>query len=382
MNTRADRNLKMNQPGNVAVERLNDSKPIIQPTDNWWETGVTFNPAAFYLERSEVNDRIIRSLLPMRKLNDPDLRDGVVAVHYRARPENDPGSPFGRSFIGLALFTPDLRLLYRYQEPVLVPSADPEGFDSLGVEDPRVHRFGNLFYMVYCGVQADPMHNWKARLCLAISEDLLQWKKMGIMPGDTALHNNKDGVLFPDVIDGKYYLLHRPFEHNWAYEEYTIRLAQANTLNGPWMDLGEILRAYHNPRMLASWVGAGCVPIQVAKNRYIEIYHTGNYINEKDREYDIGAAIFDFRSLEPGSPASIVTARLEPLMVPETPAERHSRSSLQVGNVLFATGSYVYREWIYIIYGGADTYTLGARVKLETLLSNLEKSGLENPFKQ
>ena len=37
----------------------------------------------------------------------PISPNGVVAIHYRARPETDPGVPFVRSFIGLALFTPD-----------------------------------------------------------------------------------------------------------------------------------------------------------------------------------------------------------------------------------------------------------------------------------
>lgn len=380
MSARTGGKRQINPSDNLVVERLNQGEPIIRPSGNWWENGVTFNPAAFYLERSPSNDRLIRELLPMRSFEDPELHDGVVAVHYRARPENDPGSAFGRSFIGLAIFTPDLKPLYRYQEPVLAPSGDPEGFDSLGVEDPRVHRFGDIFYMVYCGVQPDTDRRWKARLCMAVSDDLLHWKKLGIMPGDPALNNNKDGVLFPDKIDGKYYLMHRPFEDGWAHEDYAIHLAASDSLRGPWKNLGEIFRAFRNPRMVSSWVGAGSVPIKVADKRYIEIYHTGNYRNDKDREYDIDAAVLDFHPFEQDKPGSIVTSRLEPLMVPETAAELRSRSQHQVGNVLFACGSYVYREWVYIIYGGADTYTLAARIRLDSLVEALKDSGLENPF--
>jgi predicted GH43/DUF377 family glycosyl hydrolase len=377
---KSQRKLDLNQPCGVHVERLNRGEPILSPTSNWWETGVTFNAAAFYLKNSPENVQIIHTLLPMLRPDDPQLDNGVVTVYYRARPETDPGAPFTRSFIGLALFTPELKLIYRFQEPVIFPSADPAGFDAYGVEDPRIHRFGDAFYMIYCGVRADQGQAWKANLCLATSKDMLHWEKLGIMPGNITQHNNKDGVFFPDIIHGKYYLLHRPFAEGWLPEVFTIHLAESNSLSGPWSDLGEVLRAFENPHMRVSWVGAGSVPILVTGEQYIEIFHTGNYLNEDDREYDLDAALFDFACYDPARPTSIVTARLQSLMVPETPAELHSHSQLQVGNVLFACGSYEYQDWIYIIYSGADTYTLAARVHRKVLLEAFEDSCINNPF--
>jgi beta-1,2-mannobiose phosphorylase / 1,2-beta-oligomannan phosphorylase len=374
------RRLELNKPFGLRVDRCNNAEPILSPTANWWETGVTFNAAAVYLPRSAENEAIIRALLPMRAADDPALGDGVVAIHYRARPEKDPGSTFGRSFIGLALFTPDLRLLYRYQEPLIYPSPDPDGFDSLGVEDPRITRLDDTFYMVYCGVQADAQLTWRANLCLAASTDLLHWEKRGVMPGDPARGNNKDGVLFPERIDGMYYLLHRPFTPGMAQSDLAIHLAASESLAGPWIDCGEVMRAFPNPRMRASWLGAGSVPVKITEKRYIVTYHTGNYLNPVDREYDLAAAIFDFNRFDPAQPAALVTARLEPLMVPETPAELHSHSQLQVGNVLFACGSYEYLGDLYIIYGGADTYTLAARLPLDALREALETCGVINPY--
>ncbi len=309
-----------------------------------------------------------------------DFVKGVVAIHYRARPEQDPNTPFGRSFIGLAVFTPTLELIYRYQEPVMRPSADPQGIDSLGVEDPRITRLGEPFYMVYCGVQPDPAHTWKANLCLATSSDLLNWQKKGVISGDPSQYNNKDGVLFAEPIHGNFYLLHRPFDEHFPREAIAIHLAVSKSLEGPWQEAGELLRAFPNPKMHRSWVGAGSVPIRVREGRYIEIYHTGNLLNGKDLEYDLGAALLDFNVYRPDDPASLVVSRLEPLMVPETPAELRSKSQLQVGNVLFTCGSYEYQDWIYIIYGGADTYTLAARVKKQVLLESLEKANTDNPF--
>lgn len=356
------------------VERCNAGEPIIAPTHLWWETGVTFNAATVYLERSAANDKIIQQLLPGLAPDDPRLADGVVAVHYRARPEHDPGSAFARSFIGLAVFTPDLQLLDRRAEPVISPEAG-QGFDTCGVEDPRITRLGDTFYMVYCGVAYAP-DGWNpVRLCLATSDDLVHWRKHGPLIGDPAEDDNKDGVLFPETIDGRYYLLHRPMGSHLPQSELTIHLAVADAPAGPWCDLGEILRAEENPLARASWLGAGSVPIPLGDRRYLVIYHTGNYLKVGDREYDLDAAIFDFARLDPADPAAIVTSRLEHLMTPQSPAELRSRSQLQVANVLFACGSYEYRDQVYIIYGGADTYTLAARVPRDLLVEAVETNG-------
>jgi predicted GH43/DUF377 family glycosyl hydrolase len=370
----------MLKPYGLPVERCNGGEPIISPTGNWWENGVTFNAAALYLARSAVNDPIIRTLLSREDLDDPDLAEGVVAIHYRARPEQDPDYPIPRSTIGLAVFTPHFRLLYRAQEPVIYTSTGQGAFDYLGVEDPRITRFGDMFYMVYCGLALDPVHTYRPRLCMATSRDLVQWEKLGPLRGDVNCTYNKDGVLFPDRIGGQVYLLHRPYWDGLPQSDFVMHLAVSDAPTGAWSDCGEVLCAFHNPRCRASWVGAGSVPIAMGERRYAVIYHTGNYLNDVDREYDLDAAVFDLTRFSVENPSAVVTARLEPLMVPETEAELRSGSRLQVANVLFACGSYEYGDDIYIVYGGADTYTLAARVNKAVLYDALDRADLSNPF--
>lgn len=372
------RGLIMN-PLSVAVERCNNGVPIIAPGSNWWETGVTFNAAATYLDRSPVNDAVIQALLPMRRLEDPDLAHGVVAIHYRARPETDPGLPFVRSFIGLALFTPEYKPLYRYQEPVIYPDPLSGAADYLGVEDPRITRIGDTFYMIYCGLKYDPETVYHAQLCSARSKDLVHWEKLGPLRGDVNVTYNKDGVLFPEPVNGKYLLLHRPWTKGMAHGDYAMHLAMSESADGTWKDLGEILCSFKNPKFQESWIGAGSVPIPVGDGRYIMIYHTGNSISGGGMEYDLDLAMVDTRRLG-SDPASMVTGRIEHFMVPETPEELASQSSLQVQNVLFTCGSYEYGGHIYIVYGGADTYLLVARMKRKEVLAALERAGLSNPF--
>ena len=363
----------------LPVERCNNSVPIVLPGSNWWETGVTFNAAALFLERSAVNDRIIQTLLPMRRLDDPDLAHGVVVIHYRARPETDPGLPFVRSFIGLALFTPAFRLLYRYKEPVVYPDPMPDGTDALGVEDPRITRIGDSFYMVYCGLKYDPETVYHLQLCMARSKDLLHWEKLGPVCGNINTHYNKDGVLFPGKEQGKYYLLHRPWWKGLPHADYAMHLAVSDAPNGTWRDLGPIMHSFRNPLFQESWIGAGSVPVPLGDGRYVMIYHTGNSLADGTMEYDLDAALLDMRFAET-DPSAVVRSRIEHLMVPETREELGSNSSLQVQNVLFTCGSYEYGKHLYIIYGGADTYLLAARVETAKLVQALESANLKNPF--
>ncbi|MBU4602713.1 hypothetical protein KKA86_06400, partial [bacterium] len=117
----------MLKPYGVPIERLNGGKPIVTPKNNWWENEATINAAAFYLERSATNDPIIRKLIFMENLDDPRLENGVVAVHYRALSKKAPGKQHSRSYVGLALFTPEVELLKRYPEPLIAPSENPQG---------------------------------------------------------------------------------------------------------------------------------------------------------------------------------------------------------------------------------------------------------------
>ena len=176
----------MFKPYGVPVERLFDGEPIIRPSEEWWESGVTFNSGAYYLERTDQNDQILNNLLPSHDLTDPLLANGVVALFYRARPAEDPGYKWSRSFTGLALFTPELKLLERFADPIMVPGIKPINSDYLGIEDPRITRIGNQFYAVYCGTTLDESSKYghKGRNCMARSSDLIHWEKYGALRGD------------------------------------------------------------------------------------------------------------------------------------------------------------------------------------------------------
>jgi beta-1,2-mannobiose phosphorylase / 1,2-beta-oligomannan phosphorylase len=364
----------------IEAFRLNNGKPIISPTSNWWENGVTFNPAALFLERSPQNDPVIRKLLNGYGLENPLIRNGIVVVHYRARPlkESNTKRPFNRSFSGLAIYTPELKLIHRHKTPIIIPDDDKNHYDYVGVEDGRLHCFDNVYYYLYCGVSliSNPRPDWPVRtqICLAKSKDLLKWEKLGPIPGsiNTKENNNKNGVFFPEKIDGHYFMLHRPsFDNN--YSKYAIALAMSSSLEGPWNDLGIIKHASQNPAIAKHiWVGAGAVPIALGNKKYLVIYHRGHVLNSGKKWYDLHAAIFNFNKFDPAHPHKIIEKRLERLLAPETPHERISNSSDGVADVVFTCGCYEYNGYIYILYGGADCNTLAARIRKNSLLDAIE----------
>jgi beta-1,2-mannobiose phosphorylase / 1,2-beta-oligomannan phosphorylase len=366
----------------VKVTRLNNGEPIILPTSNWWEDGVTFNPAVLFLKRSPEIDPIIKKLLDTDSLKDSRIKDGVVIVCYRARPlkETDLKRPFSRSFPGIAVCTPEMQLIHRINDPVILPGNDESHYDYVGVEDGRLHCFDDTYYYLYCGVgvSPNPRPDWpvKAQLCLAKSKDLLNWEKLGPIPGsvNTKENNNKDGVFFPEKIDGHYFMLHRPcIDTN--YSKYAIALAISSSIEGSWNDLGIIESAPQCPEIAKHiWVGAGAVPIALGNKRYLVIYHRGHVLNSSEKWYNLDAAIFNFNRFDPADPAGIIEKRLERILVPETSQERITINSNGVANVVFTCGCYEYNGYIYILYGGADCCTLAAKVRKDTLLDAVENS--------
>jgi hypothetical protein len=118
------------------------ANPILQPTDQPWESKFVFNPAAV-------------------------VKDGLVQLLYRAQ------GPDLRSSIGLATSADGVHFRRR-SEPVLV-ATEPYELPG-GCEDPRVVTVGGTYYMTYTGYDGT-----SARLCLATSRDLVHWTKHGPM---------------------------------------------------------------------------------------------------------------------------------------------------------------------------------------------------------
>ena len=88
-------------------------------------------------------------------------------------------------------------------QPVLKPETDYE--KDGGVEDPRLLKIADLYYMTYTG------YNRKdAQLCLATSKDLIHWERKGIMlpayKGNWNTGWTKSGAIVPHRINGRWWM--------------------------------------------------------------------------------------------------------------------------------------------------------------------------------
>src|ERR1019366_1541993 len=114
-------------------------------------------------------------------------------------------------------------------------------------EDPRITWLDGKWWMYYCGVSLtgnpDPRHMWIGSICVASSDDLLHWDKHGPILGEDrsfTTHyrlpevSNKDGVLFPDRINGKVAILHRPMRGEM--ETWGVNIAMAEEPDAPFSD--------------------------------------------------------------------------------------------------------------------------------------------------
>jgi len=105
----------------------------------------------------------------------------------------------GTSRLGYAESTDGIYFTRR-PEPVLTPEADYE--KDGGVEDPRLQKFGDTYYLTYTG------HNKKD--AGALPSRVTHWERKGvILPAYRGNWNKgwtKSGAIVPEKIDGKYWM--------------------------------------------------------------------------------------------------------------------------------------------------------------------------------
>ncbi|MEO0559684.1 MAG: glycosidase [Bacteroidota bacterium] len=352
-------------PAPVDVHRLHNGLPILAPIDaHPWESRVVLNPAGQLV----TGDRL-HALLPAWDLDatqETRLLDegGACVLLYRAQGAVDASLRMAPSSLGWAALTPTLELVARKKVPALRPRAG-EMFDNLGLEDPRSTRIGDTYYLYYTGY-SDPTpeddDDRRVYICLATSPDLASWTYHGPVEGDLNAVNNKNAALFPQPVDGRYVLLHRPMD---GPDAMAVHWATSLDPAGPWTSEGLLFRSYPYEEFAQSWVGAGGPPISLGEDRFLMVYHQGHYAPDGSREYDLSAALLDFSRSEP------VVSRIEPLMRPSGVFETVGDDALGVDNVLFSCANYVWCDRLVIPYAGADSHIFGATISFAALVHAL-----------
>ena len=288
------------------------SEPVISPQGTGFESAGTFNPAVV-------------------------KKDGKFVMLYRAQDQK------GTSSLGYATSDDGVHFTRR-PEPVMTSETPYE--KGGGVEDPRIIRFGSTYYLTYTGYNnvdgTGPKHK-DAQLCMATSQDLVHWKREGvIMPAYKGKWNvgwTKSGAIVPQKINGKYWMYYLA---DAAGHDSQMGIAYST-------DLLHWTEALDHP-VLASRPGtfdsqvAEPGPAPVITSDGIFLVYNGA---DDKLVYSTGWVLFDKKD-----PTKVLARAEQPVFSPGPEWEKVG----QVPNVVFVEGLVREKDrWIFY-YGGADKY--------------------------
>lgn len=319
--------------------------------------------------------------------NDSVLNPAVIAqgkilhMFYRAVKVHN------KSSIGYCRLKGPTKVVERNTEPLLSPQFN---YECNGMEDPRIVQIEELYYMTYTAYDGN-----NAMGALATSKDLVNWQRRGIitprisfenfrkisfesgcltnkyfrfesnlenetMNGKKLFVTDKDLVLFPRKINGKFYILHRikPDIQLIVVEDFSE--LDDKFWHDYFLNFSSHIIFKSKYQHESSYLGAGCPPIETSKG-WLMIYHSVCDTVE-GFIYSASAALLDLNN------PAIEIARLPyPLFSPETEYELTG----VVNRVCFPTGTAQFGDRLYIYYGAADNCIACVSVNLQELITEL-----------
>ena len=273
-----------------------DRNPIIAPRGSGWESKDVFNPTAW---------------------SDGD----TLYMLYRAEDSTGIGDWNGTSRLGLATSTDGINF-NRLEEPVLEPS-EPWELPG-GVEDPRVVKIDDTFYLTYTAYDGET-----ARLALATSPDLKIWEKQGLIFPDSGW--TKSGAILPHKVNGKWWMYYGD-TNIWA--AHSEDLLHWKAIEEPVLEPRE---GYFDSRL----VEPGPQPLMT--NQGILLLYNGA---DQNLVYESGQALFDVND-----PTKLIKRSEISFLKPDTQLEQEG----QVPNVVFIEGLARLNNTWFLYYGMGDS---------------------------
>ena len=331
--------------------------PVLSPSEDLgWGSKAVFNPGAI-------------------------LKDDKVYLLYRAIGEYDTYI----SRIGLATSDDGVNFERKNNSPIIEPQED---YDKWACEDPRVTKVDDTFYITYVALSTrireggkptyDIIHNLNSQTALVTTKDFIKFERHGIITPENS--DNRDVVIFPEKINGKFVILHRPHRwcKNWFKDprskkinvDIPIPLEELPQRPATWISYSSDLKNWSGCKLLIrsshtedEKTGPGAPPIKTDAG-WLMIYHHVKK-DEKDRIiYTAKVALLDLKD-----PSRVIAKIPYPILAPE--AEYETKGD--VDNVVFPTGVIVRGDELFVYYGTADKYCGLATIKLKEILDELLK---------
>ncbi|MUG88774.1 glycosidase [Paenibacillus timonensis] len=226
-------------------------------------------------------------------------------------------------------------------QPALFPE---NALEAWGIEDPRVTQIGDTYYITYSSASVRGVGAG-----LAETKDFRTFKRHGLMLAP----ENKDVMLFPEKIGGKYYALHRPVPKSFGAPEMWI--AESPDLlhwgNHRFL-MGLSEQGWDSARM-----GGGAVPIRTERG-WLALYHGA----DASHRYCMGAVLLDLED-----PGKVIGRSVRPFIEPETDYEVNGF----FGGVVFSCGALLVGDTVRMYYGAADEVMAVADIPLDDIFGTL-----------
>ncbi len=322
------------------------------------------------LEKNEKNDWESLCVLNPAVIYDDDNKFKML---YRAAGQDKTHY----IYLGLAESEDGFHFKRMSDKPVVSPT--PDNFDSGCIEDPRLFKLGEWYYLTYASRAYAPGQYWApdwkflgdppkygpsflktncSLTSLAISKDLYNWKKLGRITDSR--FDDRDVILFPEQVEGKWVKLSRGMER--CGEGYP------NPNPAIWISFSDDMMEWDNYELLMQgeqdWedkkIGGSCPPLKTDKG-WLFIYHG---VANADGAYRVGAVLLDLKD-----PRKILARTKDYLMEPEFEYE----TSGYYNGCVFPTGNVVKDGTLYIYYGAADKNVCVATCDYEEFLNYLIK---------
>jgi len=280
------------------------------------------------------NDRITVMRVPSSS-PDLDLSDPRV-INYK-------GNDFLTTMSHLRLVS-SVDGIHFQEDPNFPPLFGSGAYESYGIEDCRVARIEDSYYLTYTAVSANGV-----AVKMRSTKDWRRYDDHGLVLPP----HNKDCALFEEKIGELYYMLHRPSSpeiggnYIWIAESPDLRYwgnhqCVARTREGKWD---------------SARIGAGCSPIKTDRG-WLMIYHGADHTHR----YCLGAMLLDAHN-----PAKVLARSEKPLMEPTEPYELTGF----FGNVIFTNGHIIEGDRIIMYYGASDEVICRAELSIRDIMESL-----------
>ncbi len=314
----------------------------------------TGNPV---LNARQVNEKWIEPAMQVVTVHNAGIAEfeGDTVMLFRSHLRN------GISVIGKATSKNGLTDWVVEEGPALKPCDENDLFadacnpaeqivrEAGGVEDPRISRIGDKYYITYSayrGTEED-----RVRVCLAVTENFREFVRYGpVLDRDM-----RNVVIFPEEINGYYYSLMRPNDDpltghkGGIFKE--IRLGKTFSPEScEWiLDEQPVMRQAGGPSPFQHKIGPGAPPIRT-KYGWISIFH-GVRSTMDGNPYVIGVALHDT-----GDPSKVRVSSIPVLFPSKADCRVGEEDYVHVPQVVFTCGAIRDDDGtIRVYYGGNDT---------------------------